>query len=171
MLTSKVYIFCFTCWILIFVLFTTAGPMPPQSPPSLFWGCWVVTRRLPTNGVSGLSKEQAHSMIGKRIMFTPTCATSGRRVISSPKYSVKVLSAREFFELGHFPLSQIGIREQEVTEVELTLPDNLSDLDFAGSDVFLREKDMVIIVENDSFLVERAKPKDAACACGQPSAK
>ena len=86
-------------------------------------------------------------------------------MIHSPIYSVKILSARDFFKLGYFPLSQIGIHEQQVTEVGLILPDNLSDLDFRGETVFLRKKDIVINVENQSFLAERAKPDDPACAC------
>ena len=162
---------CGFIWIFAFVLFATASPRLAQSPPSWFWGCWVVTKSLPTAGISGISQKQADAIIGTRILFAPTCARSGRTIIQSPKYSVKTLSARDFFKLGYFPLSQIGIHEQQVTQVALTLPDNLSDLDFPGSEVYLREKDIVINVENHSFLAVRAKPGDAACACEAPEAR
>ena len=162
---------CAFLWIFAFVLLGTASPALAPSPPSWFWGCWVVTKSLPTAGISGLSQKQADAIIGTRIMFAPTCARSGRTVIQSPKYSVKTLSARDFFKLGYFPLSQMGIHEQQVTEVGLILPDNLSDLDFPGSQVYLRKKDIVINVENHSFLAVRAKPGDAACTREAPEAR
>jgi hypothetical protein len=130
-----------------------------------------VTKSLPTDGISGISQQEADAIVGTRIMFAPTCARSGRAVIHSPKYSVMILSAGDFFKLGYFPLSQIGIHEQQVAEVRLTLPDNLSDLDFPGSEAYLRGKDIVINVENHSFLAVRAKPGDAACTCETPLAK
>jgi hypothetical protein len=151
--------------LFVFVLLVAAAPMSEESPPSWFWGCWVVTKSLPTAGISGISEKQADGIIGTRITFTPTCARSGRSVVHSPKYSVRVLSARDFFKRGYFPLSQIGMHKQQVTEVQLTLPDNLSDLDFPGSQVYLRTKDIVINVENQSFLAVRAKPGDPACKC------
>jgi len=163
--------YCALLWIFAFVLFATAGSGLSTSPPSWFWGCWVVTKSLPTDGISGISQQEADAIVGTRIMFAPTCARSGRAVIHSPKYSVMILSAGDFFKLGYFPLSQIGIHEQQVAEVRLTLPDNLSDLDFPGSEAYLRGKDIVINVENHSFLAVRAKPGDAACTCETPLAK
>ena len=151
--------------IFAFVLLAPARTRVAPSPPSWFWGCWVVKKSLPTAGISGLSQKRAEAIIGTRIIFTPDCARSGSTVIHSPKYSVKVLSARAFFELGYFPLNQIGINDQQVTEVEVAIPDSLSDLDFAGSAVFLRKHDLVINVENHSFLAEKAKPGAAGCAC------
>lgn len=149
------------------------GGTPQKPPPKWFWGCWVVTKSLPTSGSFGISQKQADAIIGTRIMFTPTCARSGRTVIQSPKYSVKTLSALDFFKLGYFPLSQIGIGGRQVTEVALSLPGNLSDLDFPGSEVYLRDKDkdIVINVENQSFLAVRAKPGDGACTCANKTPK
>lgn len=88
--------------------------------------------------------------------------------MQSPKYSGNVLSAQYFFGLGYFPLSQIGIHEQEVTRVELALPRSPSDLDFRGDEIYQREKDIVIVVENDARLAERAKPGNPECKCGAP---
>lgn len=158
--------------LLSVLLLGAAKPVPPNSPPSWFWGCWTVTKLLPVTDASGLSPKQEKAIIGKRIVFSPTCARSGRTVVKSPAYSVKVVSDRDFFRLGYYvELSQIGVRARQVTEIQVTLPDNLSDLDFPGNYVYLREKDIVIAVEGDYFLAERAKPGDAACTCETSAAK
>ena len=153
------------------LLVGAAKPTPKKSPPRWFWGCWVVTKSLPTAGISGLSQKQGDAIIGTRISFAPTRARSGHAVIRSPEYSVRIISARDFFKLGYFPLSQIGIHGRQVTEVLVHLPGNMSDLDFPGSQVYLRNKDIVINVENQSFLAVRAKPGDSDCWCKAAGAK
>ncbi len=161
------------CWILLLLIpLLSLGENNPASsaPPNWFWGCWVVKKLLPTPGVSGLSPKQVDAVIGTRLVFRPTCARSGHRVARSPMYSTTVLSDRDFFALGYVALSQIGIRENKVVRVQLAKPE-LSDLDFLGNDVFLRKTDIVIYVENDFFVAERAKPNDAACTCKKPTAK
>ncbi len=150
--------------VFVLAFLATATPMAKLSPPSWFWGCWLVTKSLPTAGVSGLSQKQVDAIIGTRIRFSPAYARSGCAVIRSPKYSVTVLSAREFFKLGYFPLSQIGVHGQQVTEVQIHLPVNMSDMKFPGSRVYLRRKDIIINVENQSFLAVRAKTGEA-CGC------
>jgi hypothetical protein len=161
------------CLLILSLLVVGAGkPMPQNSPPKWFWGCWVVKRLLPVTDASGLSPKQEEAIIGKRLVFNPTCARSGGTVVHSPKYSVKVLSNREFFKKGYYiPLSQIGVHESSVTEVEVGLPSNLSDLDFPGNNVYLREKDIIIEVEGDYFAAEKAKPSDTACKCEQEKAE
>jgi uncharacterized protein YecT (DUF1311 family) len=159
------------CCMLVFtVAFLTAAnsESPPTSPPQWFWGCWVVKKLLPTSGVSGLSQEQVHALIGRRLVFGKSCARSGDTVAQSPVYSTSVLSDRDFFSLGYASLEQIGVKDKKVVRVQLTKPE-FSDLDFAGNDVFLRENDLVIQVENDYFVAERAKSDDAACTCEKAS--
>ncbi len=158
--------------LLSVLLLGAAKPIPPKSPPSWFWGCWTVTKLLPVTNASGLSPKQEEAIIGKRIVFTPTCARSGRTVVKSPAYSVKVVSDRDFFRLGYYvELSQIGVHAKQVTEVQMALPGNLSDLDFPGNYAYLRARDIVIAVEGDYFVAEKAKPGDAACTCEIPAAK
>jgi len=160
-----------TCCVLVFTiaLSTVANSeSPPTSPPQWFWGCWVVKKLLPTSGVSGLSKEQVNALVGKRLVFGKSCARSGDAVAQSPVYSTSVLSDRDFFSIGYASLAQIGVKDNKVVRVQLTKPE-LSDLDFAGNDVFLRENDLVIEVENDYFVAERAKSEDAACTCEKAS--
>jgi hypothetical protein len=84
--------------------------------------------------------------------------------VSSPAYSIGVLSEREFFELGYIPLSQIGIHQKKVTQVRLVNPE-LSNIEFVGADIFLRKTDIVIEVENDYFVAKRMKPDDSVCNC------
>ncbi len=167
MSTTKVRTCCAFLGIFIFVLVATATP---ADPPSAFWGCWVVTKMLPTPGISGLSQKQVNAIIGTRLVFTPACARSGHTVARSPEYSTKILSDRDFFKLGYVSLKQIGVTEQEVTQVSLVKPE-LSDLDFLGDYVFLRSKDIVIEVEGDFFVAEKAKPGNAACTCEAPEAR
>jgi hypothetical protein len=50
----------------------------------------------------------------------------------------------------------------------MTKPE-FADLDFVGNDVFLRESDLVIEVENDYFLAERVKSEETGCACENQS--
>lgn len=109
--------------------------------------------------------------MGRKLVFTPRYARSGRIAVQSPKYSIKILSARDFFKLGYFPLSQIGVRKSYVAEVDLALPGNLSDQGFPGNNVYLREKDIVIEVEGDYFVAERATPNDPVCRCGYVKAR
>jgi uncharacterized protein YecT (DUF1311 family) len=159
------------CCVLVFTvaLSTVANSeSPPISPPQWFWGCWVVKKLLPTSGVSGLSKEQVNALVGRRVVFGKSCARSGDAVAQSPVYSTSVLSDRDFFSLGYASLAQIGVKDNKVVRVQLTKPE-FSDLDFAGNDVFLRENDLVIEVENDYFVAERAKSEDAACTCEKAS--
>jgi len=151
--------------MLAIALWTTAMPIPSEPPPDWFWGCWTVVKVIPTSGIFGISEKQEKSIIGTHLVFSPTCARSGQTVIDSATYKVKVLSAEEFFRLGHFALSQIGVQKSSVTEVELILPDKMSDLNFPGNQAFLRDNDLVINVENVSFLAQRAKKEDANCNC------
>jgi hypothetical protein len=157
--------------LILVLLLGAASPAPPKAPPDWFWGCWTVKKLLPVTDSSGLSPKQEEAIIGRKLVFAPRCARSGRIAVQSPKYSVKILSARDFFKLGYFPLSQIGVRKSYVAEVDLALPGNLSDLDFPGNNVYLREKDIVIEVEGDYFIAERATPNDPACRCGYVKAK
>lgn len=167
MSTTKVRTCCVFLVVFAFALFATAKP---ADPPSAFWGCWIVTKMLPTPGTSGLSQKQVNAIIGTRLVFTPTCARSGHTVARSPEYSTTVLSAQDFFKLSYVSLRQIGITEDQVTQVSLVKPE-LSDLDFVGDYVFLRRKDIVIEVEGDFFVAERAGPNNTACACEAPQAK
>lgn len=153
------------------LLIGAAKPTPQKPPPKWFWGCWKVKRLLPVTDSSGLSPRQEEAIIGKQLLFTPTFARSGRVVVRHPIYLTKIVSDRDFFKLGYFPLSQIGVHAKQVTNIELTLPGNLSDLDFPGNTVYLREKDIVIEVEGDYFLAERATDNDPACRCGDVKAK
>jgi len=150
--------------MLLLLLMGAAKLMPAASPPRSFWGCWVVTKMLPMPGVSGLSQKQVNAILGTRIVFTPSCARSGRTVARSPEYSTTVLSERDFFRLGNVSLRQIGVATQQVTRVGLVKPE-LSDLVFLGDYVFLRSEDIVLEVEGDFFVAERAKAGDAACVC------
>jgi hypothetical protein len=150
--------------MLLLLLMGAAKLMPAASPPRSFWGCWVVTKMLPTPGLSGLSQKQVNGILGTRLVFTPSCARSGRTVARSPEYSTTVLSDRDFFKLGNVSLRQIGVATQQVTRVGLVKPE-LSDLVFLGDYVFLRSEDIVLEVEGDFFVAERAKAGDAACVC------
>lgn len=144
-------------------------PTRPTSPPAWFWGCWVVKKPLPVTAVVGIGPKEEKAIIGTRIVFTPTCARSGKTVIESPAYKVTGLSAEEFWDLGRYPLSQIGIRAPRVTQVSLDLPNGMSDLDFPGNYVYLRKKDIVIDVENVAFLAVKAG--GPACTCSSREAK
>lgn len=146
-------------------------PKPPTSPPAWFWGCWVVTKALPITAIVGIGPKKEKAIIGTRIVFTPTRARSGKAVVESPACRVTELSAGEFWNLGRYPLSQIGILAPRVTQVSLDLPGNMSDLDFPGNYVYLRKKDIVIDVENVAFLAVKAKAGDPACACSSREAK
>jgi len=155
---------CAVFGILAFALFAAAMPAPP---PDSILGCWVVTKLLPTPGISGLSQKQVNAIIGTRLVLTPTCARSGHVLVRSPEYSTKVLSDRDFFKLGYVSLSQIGVKERSVTQVTI-INQNMSDMGFLGHNMFLRTSDIVIEVENDYFVAERAKLGGNACTCETP---
>lgn len=146
-----------------------------KSVPNWFWGCWVVKNEIPVATTStAVSSKEAKAIIGTRVIYTPTSASSGRTVVSPASYSVKVLSATGFTDeyygsANYVELKQIGIHNQHVTEVELALPDGLSDFDFPGNDVYLRKDDIVIEVENAFFVAEKAKPGDSQCVCTSPA--
>ncbi len=148
--------------IFVFTLLATTRPAlskPPsnKSPPAWFWGCWQVTKSIPTEGIFGVSFKKEKSIIGARLVFSPRYASCGRVVLRAPKYSVSLLSAREFFKLSTFPLNQIGVWKPYVVQIVVDIPNNLSDLDFYGTDIYLRKNDFVINVENESFLVKRTR--------------
>jgi len=156
------------CILTLCLLVAGASPWAPRTaPPAWFWGCWRVKRLIPVTDISGLSPAQVKALIGERLCFGRARACSGRTVIRSPRYSVRVLSNREFFEGYYIPLSQIGVHSRTVTEVQVALPPDLSDLDFPGSEVYLREKDIVIAVEGDFFEAQKAKSARYGCACGE----
>ena len=133
-----------------------------KNPPSWFWGCWVVSKPLPTPGVSGLSPEQVRAIFGSRIIYQHKYARSGHTVAPSPEYTASLLSGQDFLSLGYVRLSQIGIEGDDVTRIQLVKPE-FSDLEFPGNDVFLRKDDIVINVENTYFIAHRAKSEDVAC--------
>lgn len=144
--------------------------------PAWFWGCWVVKRELPVpTAVVGISAGKAKSIIGTRLVFAPSWARSGRIVVRPASYSLTVLSSWQFLKKHHgsasvITLRQIGVRSGYVTEVQVAPPEGLSDLDFVASDLYLRkrQKDIVIDVEGDTFVAEKAKPGDPACTCASP---
>lgn len=146
------------------VLSSAGLSSPPSSPPDWFWGCWTVKKLLPVTDVSGLSSKQETAIIGSKLVFSKACARWRRTVIHLPKYSLKRLSAKEFFEGYYVPLRQIGVQEPYVVQMEVELPENLSDLDFPGATMYLRKNDIVIEVEGDYFAADRAKPS-ADCSC------
>jgi len=165
MKTSAIRVFCAGLLLLLGLLLETAEAAPVVSPPHWFWGCWVVTTDLPTSGISGLSQKQVNTIIGMRLVFMPSYARSGHTAIQSPKYSVNIQTKQQFFGGSYVSLNQIGVHKKQVTEVIVNLPLDLSDLDFSGADVFLRRKnkDIVIEVEGDYLVAEKAKPGDAVC--------
>lgn len=143
---------------------------PPKSLPSWFWGCWVVGSQMdvPT-AVFGLSIKEAESIPGTRLIYARSWARSGRTTLRPTSYSVRVLTSEEFLEDHHgsaseVDLPQIGIHGPSVTEVEVALPANLSDVGFPGNDLYLRKRDIVIEVENAFFPAEKAMPGDPQCA-------
>jgi hypothetical protein len=140
------------------------------NPPSWFWGCWVVSKPLPTPGISGISPDQVKAIIGARIVYQPKHARSGHRVAPSPEYTVTVLSGQDFLSLGYVRLNQIGIDGDKVTRIQLINP-QLSDLEFPGNDVFLRKADIVIEVENTYFAARRAKVQDVGCKSEETEGK
>lgn len=156
------------CILTVCLLVAGASPWAPRNaPPAWFWGCWRVKRLIPVTDISGLSPAQVKALIGERLFFGRACACSGRTLIRSPRYSVRVLSNREFFAGYYIPLTQIGVHSRTVTEVQVALPPNLSDLDFPGSDVYLRARDIVIAVEGDFFEAQKTTSGAHGCACGE----
>jgi len=163
---------CATLALLGSAALLCAQRAPQKSPPSWFWGCWVVKRNLAVRDISGLSQKQVDAIIGTRIFFSPSCARSGGTVIKSPTYSLSVLSNAEFFtRRSYVDLSEIGVRGQQVTEVAVRGEFAAGDVEFPGADVYLRERDIVIEVENVYLLAERAKPGDPSCGCEAPPAR
>ena len=141
-----------------------------QNPPSWFWGCWVVSKPLPTPGVSGLSPEQVRAIVGTRIVYQAEYARSAHRVAPSPAYTATLLNGEDFLSLGFVRLNQIGIEGNRVTRVQLIKPE-FSDLEFPGNDVFLRKTDIVIDVENTYFVAHRAKAQDSGCKSQKTAGK
>jgi hypothetical protein len=150
------------CFLIVIIcpLASLAQTKEKTSPPSWFWGCWVVSKPLPTPGVSGLALEQVRAISGTRVIYQPSYARSGQSVASGPEYSTTTLTSQEFLSLGYVRLKQIGIPDDSVIRVQLVKPE-FSDLVFPGNDVFLRKSDLVIEVENNYFVAERAKPQDS----------
>ena len=147
-------------------LLVATGAPTPSSPPDWFWGCWTVERLLPTSGVHGISQEQADAIIGRHIVFGRTCVRSGEVVLAGPEYSVSLLTELQFFEGGRATLKQLGINADKVILVHLTKPQRQF-TPFPGDYVYLREKDVVIEVENTYFLAKRARPDVGECTCGR----
>lgn len=154
------------CALLVLVspLLVATGAPTQSSPPDWFWGCWTVKRLLPTSGVHGISQRQADAIIGRHIAFGRTCVRSGDVVLAGPEYAVSLLTGGQFFEAGRATLKQIGINAGRVTLVHVTKPHG-EFAPFPGDYVYLREKDVVIEVENTYFLAERARPDEKACTC------
>lgn len=140
------------------------------SPPNWFWGCWVVTKVLPTSAIIGIGPEKEKSILGTHVAYAPDYARAGNAVIHSPQYTVDRLSQRQFFDFGHYPLSDIGIHKKHVLMVSISLPSDMSDLNFIGATVFLRDHDLVLNVENDTFLAVRVKNEAALAQCSSPMA-
>lgn len=160
------------CALFVFTVQLSVATSAPtrSSPLDRLWGCWVVKKPLPTTGVNGLSQAQVDAIVGTHIVFGRACARSGHLVVASPKYSTKVVTARDFFAGGFVSLEQIGINDGQVIEVQLTNPLPLGVV-FPGDDVFLRKRDIVFELENAYFLAERARPDDVGCACDKTMPK
>lgn len=158
--------------VLPLVLAVSQNPL--KSPPSWFWGCWTITAALPVSAGVGLSPKQEKAIIGTMLAFTRTCARSGRVVLKTPQYSTRTISAGQFFRFGNYvDLRDIGVTSKRVTEVEVSIPRSMSDLDFPGNYLYLRpaKKDIVISVEGDYFVAERKSTADKACKCELTSVK
>ena len=142
--------------------------------PKWFWGCWTVKKDLYVRDISGLAPKLSKAMIGRRIVFQPAYARSGSEIIRSPQYGVEVLSNRQFFEDGSYVnLDEIGVHSHHVIHISVVLPYLMSDVDFPGSEIYLRKqhKDIVFVVEGEYFLAERAAPNDTKCSCPKGKSK
>jgi hypothetical protein len=133
-----------------------------SNPPTTLWGCWTVKRALPTTNISGLSQKEVDRIVGTRIIYSDSCAKSGRNLLRSPGYVTTILSDREFFEYAHVPLKQLGIAGTTATKVTLSGSENLKSR-FIGDTVFLGGKSPVIEVEGVFFELGKANPGKGEC--------
>src|SRR5713226_2350985 len=117
-----------------------------SNPPAALQGCWTVKRDLRAPGIVGLSQKDIDKIVGTRIVYSESCAMSGRNLLASPGYETTTLSEREFFEYARVSLKQVGIPGTTVTQVSLTGTQALQTR-FVGGLVFLGGKNPVIEVE------------------------
>lgn len=135
-------------------------------PPAAVCGHWVVTKVIPTSGISAAPRRE---FIGMTVEYLPSRMRFGNLVaVRHPKYRVERQSAAKFLRLSHVRLSELGIKGSSVLLVNV-LDEKGRDVIRPGAGLEVRNTRQIITDWNGVYyLLER---RGAACPAVAPGTK
>src|SRR5215469_14617981 len=114
-------------WLLVLLL---ASAVATAQMPKELVGKWVVQREVPTRTISCWGEEDAESIIGSEIEYTPDSFRWKNTVVKHPTVEVRVVTAEQFERENSSPsvngsqvsFRQLGIKAPETKQVSVNHP-------------------------------------------------
>jgi len=134
-------------------------PTTSRHPPASVCGHWVVTKVVPTSGISTSPRKD---FLGLEAEYLPSEMRFGNKVVvRNPLYRVERQSVAEFFKQSYDRLSELGIKGDSVLIIDV-LDENGKDVIRPGAVLHVRNSHQIITLwEGVYYLLER---KGAPCA-------
>lgn len=109
------------------------------SDEKIYYGTWIVRSPIATSTVYALTEEEINRMEGSEIIYSKDEYTFQETVCDTPSYQETLLSEEEFERDWKLKLSDLGLKEKEVTAV------SVENSDFFGKLIFIKDENTLII--------------------------
>jgi len=129
--------------LLVAVLALFAIPIAQAQLPKDLAGCWLTTQILRTANVQTMGPAEAHSFIGRKLIFSASTARSGSTVLRSPEYYVRQVKGSDFADAFQIRLEDIGIPTDSATEVDI-YREKSQLTEFPGNLLLLKDKETLV---------------------------
>lgn len=88
------------------------------SSEELFYGQWKIEKIISTPGITPLTQEQAESVLGKTLYFSPEVAIFDEiSICKNPTYKKRILTESEFFDESRLYFEHLNITEELMLKV------------------------------------------------------
>jgi hypothetical protein len=87
--------------------------------PSAIQGSWRITRILPTTNKPCWTPAQAAKLVGSTLRYRQGAMVWQGGEVPTPEALTRTLTRRHFQDEYHFDLTELGIRTDSITEIDL----------------------------------------------------
>ena len=143
-----------------------AAPSTKAQPPASVCGHWVVTKIIPTSGISTTPRKE---FLGVEVKYLPSEMQFGNEVtVHHPQYAVEHQSASEFFKESYIRPSELGIKGHSILIINVEDGDG-KDVIRPGASIFVRNsRELITLWDGVYYLL---KKKSASCGEASPKSR